>query len=259
MLKEIIISFQAYIQTHHFIQKNKLWKWIIIPGLVYTILLILGFKLFLSSYNDATQWLIEEMQLKKWIDSLENTWIGFLFIISKIFIDLLLVFAYFSFFKFFFLIIASPLFAYLSERTENLLTQKEHDTIHLSHWFTDIRRAIFVALKNMSWQSIYMVALIFISIIPIIGWVTPLICIFIDCYYLGFSMLDFSNAKNHFTSAESLDHISHHRGLAIGNGMIFYLFHLIPIIGSLLAPGYAVIAATLSIHQAKEKNIIPER
>jgi len=34
------------------------------------------------------------------------------------------------------------------------------------------------------------------------------------------------------------------------------LFHFVPIIGWLFAPSYAVIAATLSLHKAKETNVI---
>jgi CysZ protein len=34
--------------------------------------------------------------------------------------------------------------------------------------------------------------------------------------------------------------------------MVFYLMHGIPIIGWIFAPGYAVIAATLSLHPQKK-------
>jgi CysZ protein len=37
---------------------------------------------------------------------------------------------------------------------------------------------------------------------------------------------------------------------------VFYLFHSLPILGWILAPSYAVIAATLSFHHAKEKAVI---
>jgi CysZ protein len=40
--------------------------------------------------------------------------------------------------------------------------------------------------------------------------------------------------------------------LAIGNGMIFYLMHALPVIGWIFAPGYAVIAATLSMQEEEE-------
>ena len=108
----------------------------------------------------------------------------------------------------------------------------------------------------MSWQTVYILGFLFVSFIPVIGWITPLFFIFIDCYYLGFSMLDYSNGRNNLTAAASLDLISHHRGLAIGNGLIFYSLHLVPFVGWVFAPGYSIIAATLSLHRAKQKQII---
>jgi CysZ protein len=108
----------------------------------------------------------------------------------------------------------------------------------------------------MSWQTIYMLALLIVSLIPLVGWITPLVVFFLDCYYMGFSMLDYSSERNKLDVNASIDLIGHHRGLAIGNGMVFYLFHFVPIIGWLFAPSYAVIAATLSLHKAKETNVI---
>jgi CysZ protein len=34
--------------------------------------------------------------------------------------------------------------------------------------------------------------------------------------------------------------------------MVFYLLHLLPVIGWILAPSYAVVAATISIHPIKK-------
>jgi CysZ protein len=68
---------------------------------------------------------------------------------------------------------------------------------------------------------------------------------------MGFSMLDYTNERKGLSSAESIHFINRHKGLAIGNGMVFYCMHLIPVVGWILAPGYAVIAATLSMQEKK--------
>nr|WP_315824904.1 EI24 domain-containing protein [Paraflavitalea speifideiaquila] len=95
--------------------------------------------------------------------------------------------------------------------------------------------------------------LLIISFIPVVGWVTPVIVLFVECYYYGFSMLDYSCERHKLSPAESIEFIGKHKGLAIGNGMVFYLMHLIPIVGWVLAPAYAVIAATISLYyQNKE-------
>jgi CysZ protein len=255
MLKEIIISIKAYFEAHQFIKKHKLWKWIIIPGAIYTILFLIGFYFFWTSSNNATAWMLTKFGVKKWLDHMEDSWLSFFFLIGQIFIHLLLLLFYFSFFKFMFLIIGSPVFAFLSEKTESIINNKEFP-FSFRQLFTDIIRGIKVALINMSWQTVYMIALFIVSLIPLVGWITPLIAMFIDCYYMGFSMLDYSSERNNLGVSASVDLISHHRGLAIGNGMVFYAFHAVPFLGWVFAPSYSVIAATLSLHKARENNLI---
>ena len=70
-------------------------------------------------------------------------------------------------------------------------------------------------------------------------------------------MLDYSFERHKLSPAESVLFIGKHRGLAIGNGLIFYLMHILPVIGWILAPAYAVVAATISIYY-QEKNVLNE-
>jgi CysZ protein len=79
------------------------------------------------------------------------------------------------------------------------------------------------------------------------------LALFVECYYFGFSMLDYNSERNKLSVAESIDFVGNHKGLAIGNGMVFYLMHSLPVIGWIFAPSYAVIAATLSLHSLKNK------
>ena len=60
--------------------------------------------------------------------------------------------------------------------------------------------------------------------------------------------------RNKLSPAASIDFIGRHKGLAIGNGLMFYLMHALPLVGWVLAPAYAVIAATLSLYKVKGLN-----
>jgi len=84
--------------------------------------------------------------------------------------------------------------------------------------------------------------------VPLAGWITPLIALALEAYYFGASMLDYSFARNRFTLQQSLLFSSQHRGLAIGNGIVFFAMHAM----IWLAPAYAIIAATLSVRQVKK-------
>lgn len=162
---------------------------------------------------------------------------------------------YFSLFKFLFLIIGSPLFAYLSEKTEAIMEGKDFP-FNLAQLMKDIWRGIRIALRNLLWQTVYVLSIFILSFIPLFGWIAPLVALLVECYYFGFSMLDYSSERNKLSASQSIEFIGRHKGLAIGNGIVFYLMHLIPIIGWLLAPSYAVVAATISLLAAKKAQVI---
>lgn len=258
MLKEIIISIEAYFHTHRFIVKHKLWKWILIPGLLYAIIFCLGTYLFWKSSSYAIDWMLLKTGVKEWMQRMQNSWLSFLLIFGQIILHLVLMLFYFSLFKYIFLIVGSPLFAYLSEKTESIIEGKEYP-FSLKQLLKDILRGIRLAFRNMLWQTVYTVSILLLSFIPLVGSITPLIALAIECYYFGFSMLDYSCERNKLSAAQSIAFIGRHKGLAIGNGMVFFLMHLIPVAGWLLAPSYAVVAATISLYNTKTDNPIVPR
>jgi CysZ protein len=256
LLKEIIISIQGYYKAHHFIHAHKLWKWIIIPGIIYTILFIISMYFFGLTANSFIEWLSLKTGLKTWLDKNGTGLLGFLFAFGGVMLWLIQMLFYFSLFKYIWLIVGSPVFAYLSEKTASIKEGKEFD-FNLNQYLKDIARGIRIALRNCLWQSVYMISIILLSLIPVIGWLTPLLAVLVECYYYGFSMIDYSLERKKISSSESIFFIANHKGLAIGNGLMFYLMQLIPVIGWVLAPSYAVIAATLSLHEVKE--LIPAK
>ncbi|KIC90623.1 EI24 domain-containing protein [Flavihumibacter sp. ZG627] len=252
MLKEIIIAIESYFKAHQFIRQHNLWKWIIIPGILYMILFIAGMYFFLSSSNSAVNYLSNLIGIDTWLQEQKNPFLNFLFVMGNIMVRLLLIFFYFSFFKFAFLIIGSPLFAYLSEKTESILEGRDFP-FSLPQLMKDIIRGIRLALRNLLWQTVYTISILILSFIPVLGWVSPMLSLFTECYYYGFSMMDYSCERRKMSPQESVRFISDHKGLAIGNGLMFYLMHAVPILGWILAPTYAVVAATLSLRQLENK------
>lgn len=251
MLEEIIIAISAYFKAHTFIKENKLWKWIIIPGVIYALLFAVGIYFFWESSSFIIDWLLSKSGLKGWLQKENRGWLNFIFLFGQVVLQLLLMLFYFSWFKYFFLIVGSPLFAYLSEKTESIILKTDYP-FSLRRFISDILRGINIALRNTLWQTVYTVFILLIALIPLFGWVTPLIALFIECYYFGFSMLDYTNERNKLSASESIDKINRHKGLAIGNGMVFYLMHALPFVGWVFAPGYAVVAATLSLQENNE-------
>jgi CysZ protein len=248
MLKEIIIAIQAYFQAHRFVIKHRLWKWILIPGIIYTILFCAGIWLFLKSSSYAINLVLLKAGVTEWLQKLQNGWLSWLLIFVQVIIYLVLLLFYFSLFKYMFLIVGSPLFAYLSEKTEAIMEGSDFP-FSFTQLLKDIFRGIKIALRNMLWQTVYAISIFILSFIPVIGWITPLIALIVECYYYGFSMLDYSCERHKLSTSQSIDFIGRHKGLAIGNGIVFYMMHVIPF----LAPSYAVIAATISLYGNKDE------
>ncbi len=245
MLKEIVIAIQAYRKAHVFIEKHRLWKWILIPGLVYMILFTIGLYFFWISADTAVSELFSGFD--KWLHKQHSPAYSFAAIMVGIMARLIMMFFYFSLFKYLFLIVGSPVFSYLSEKTESIIEGKEF-LFSKEVFFQDIRRGIKLALRNCFWQTIYTIFILLLSLIPLIGSIAPVIAAMVECYYYGFSMLDYSCERHKLSPSASISFISQRRGLAIGNGLVFYLMHLVPFVGWVLAPSYALVAATISLY-----------
>jgi CysZ protein len=246
LLKEIVIAVQSWGEAHRFIQEHRLFRWIIIPGIIYTLLFILGMFIFWQSADGVISWISSQLKIESWLQKERSEWLSFIFVMMGMMLRLVMVLFYFSLFKYLILIIGSPVFAYLSEKTEAIIEEKEHH-FNWSDLKKDCIRNIKMSLRNCGWQSVYLLTLILLSLIPVIGWITPVIALLMECYYFGFSMLDYSFARVKFTPSQSIAFTGRHKGLAIGNGLLFYIMHIVIV----LAPAYAIIAATLSVHKVK--------
>ena len=250
MLKEIVIAIQSYSEAHRFIQKHRFWKWILVPGIIYAILLCIGIYFFGKSATDVIDYLTNATGLGSWIQKFQNSLVGFLFTFAGVILWIILILFYFSLFKYFILIMGSPVYAYLSEKTEAILEGREHH-IRWSYLLSDAWRGIKLVTRNMLWQTFFFILIVVLTLIPVAGWITPLIAIFLECYYYGFSMLDYSCTRHKIKPAQSIEYIGRHRGLSIGNGLVFYLMHVLIGVGWVLAPAYAIIAANLSLYKVK--------
>jgi CysZ protein len=201
---------------------------------------------FWQSSDSVWSWVSRQLNIESWLQKERSPWLSFLFVMTGVVLRITSVLFYFSFFKYLMLIIGSPVFAYLSEKTEAILEEKEH-SINIPELKKDCVRGIKQALRNCGWQSVYLIALILLSLVPVIGWITPLIALMLESYYFGFSMLDYSLARAGYNRQQSNTIGGNHKGLSIGNGIIFYAMHIIIV----LAPAYAIIAGTLSVHKVK--------
>lgn len=195
--------------------------------------------------NDAITLLSNKLGIEAWLQDAHNTFLSFLFVMGGLVLRLLLMLTCIALFKYVMLILGAPVFTILSEKIESIINNRAYEW-NADTFKADCLKGVKTALRNLPRQLMYLAALILLALVPVAGWITPVIALLLECYYYGFSMLDYSMARQEgFTHKQSNKFISRHKGLAVGNGIIFYLMHVVII----FAPAYAIVAATLTIHE----------
>ncbi len=239
--------------AHKFIMEHKLWRWMIVPGLLYAFLFFIGMNYFSQSSSFFIEWIILKTGLKSWVDSLSSDWLGFFITMGSFWLWFTLLLLYFTLFKFIFLLLFAPLFSYLHLRID-AIQKNTAFVFSFTAYRKHISRAALLSITNMLWQTVYLIPIIIVCTLPLIGWFTPIFTILMECYFLGYAMFDYSLASENKSRIAAATFTSNHKGLPIGNGIVFYLLHLIPIVGWITAPFYALIAAHINTLEIKEND-----
>jgi CysZ protein len=247
------IGVRSYKDAHRFIVKHKLWLYVFLPAvfnIAIILLLILGGWHY---FGLLTDWLFKTIGLSGEPEGYLRYLVIALQFVLRIVLQILLFFLYSAIYRYIILIILSPLLAMLSEKTEKLLTGKTYP-FRFGHFCKDVLRGMGIAVRNFFLEFLFMIALFFFSYIPLIGYISPIVMFFITCYYYGFSMIDYTNERQRLNVRESVRFIRKNRGFAVASGMIFYVvFFFVPLIGFMVAPAYAVVAATLGTHNIRNQ------
>ncbi|MFM2387669.1 MAG: hypothetical protein RL660_2426 [Bacteroidota bacterium] len=248
MLQQIITASDAYIESFALIRKNKMWPLILMSGLLYLVLIAFGLYGVWEGMHSLVDWAMDFSWIKKCNDYLALKWLVKILAVG---IYIASFFVYFSIFKFLLLTIASPLYAYISERTEAALTGREY-AFSLPILIQDIIRGVRISIRNLFRQSFFTLLLLLLSFIPLVGIISSACIILLDAYYYGFAMLDYVCERKRMNTKDSLAFVRAHTGLALGNGLIFYVLFLIPFVGIVIGAPLSAVAATISVHKLKK-------
>ncbi len=238
-----------------FIFSNGLWWYFLFPILLNILFFIGGFYGINVLTTTIKDWVSKSLSqpneplfglefLKEASFYFQKFVGGFVWLFFKI--SFFFIFATFG--GYIVIIFLSPVFAILSEKTEEILVGKKYP-FNLNQFIKDIVRGILIALRNVSIEIFYLLLFFILGFIPLIGQFAAVLLFFISAYFYGFSFIDYSLERQHFSVAQSVQFMRKNKVVAIINGSVFALIMLIPFIGVTLA-GFvsiiAVVAATIS-------------
>lgn len=256
MFKGIAISFNAYFKAIGLIFSSKLWLSFIFPLIISIFLYYLGIEL--KQLINAETNLIIKGYFIKGLDLPVVSYIvsGMAWIIINV-----LFFLFFAYFLgFIVLILMSPALAFVSEKTEKIITGKEY-YVSFAQIVKDMFRGLLISLRNMFLQMFWTILIIivglFLNIIPILGTlfsiiVIPAVLLYITAFFYGFSFMDYAFERRKMNVRQSIYFVRKNRWATTVIGLVFALFLLIPFcnIGILFAGWFAIIssvAATITV------------
>ena len=234
MLKNIIAGVKAYGNSLSLIYKLKLWSFFIIPMLISFFVAV--FVIFMAySFSDNISYYITN--LWKWDFGKEafGVFSTFLSAVSIVVIGLIL-------YKHIVMALASPFMSPVSEKIELHLVGKKN-THRQTSFKEQLIRGVRLSIRNLGRELLFTIPILLISFIPVIGLLSTILLFLMQSYYAGFGNIDYT-LERHYTYNESINFVKKNKGIAIGNGIVFMLFLLIPVIGIILVLPLSVTAAT---------------
>jgi CysZ protein len=260
LFKNFGVGFSAYGKAFSMLFSKQLWWYLLFPVLLNIIFLIAGW-LGIGSLTDFVEdWLTGLMAFDGESftgASLLEPISGYLSGIAGAFVWIVLKFAFFFVFAtiggYIVIICLSPVFAILSEKTEEMLTGNKYP-FDGDQIMRDVVRGVLIAFRNMFIEFGYMIVIFLLGLfIPIVGGIVGTILLFfIASYFYGFAFIDYTNERRRLSIKQSVQFMRANKGMVIANGMIFSFFMLVPLCGTTLA-GFAailsVIAATIATHK----------
>lgn len=253
----------AYPKAIGLIFSKGLWWYFIFPILLNIIFLIGGFYgidvLTKTIQEWVTSFLSEDSEPLFGLEILQTLGLYFKKIAGGfiwLFLKVIFFFVFATFGGYIVIICLSPIFAILSEKTEEILTGKKYP-FNADQFMRDIVRGILIAFRNLFIETLFIILFFILSFIPLVGQVAAIIMFFISAYFYGFSFIDYYLERQKFNLKQSVRFMRLNKGIAIANGSIFALVMYIPICGVTFAGFVAIIsvvAATISTHQLSLKS-----
>lgn len=238
-----------------------LWPYLFYPLILWFLMWAGSIWLFAGLANNAAEYFNQKLSLNDIPDA--GSWLSFAkplltgyfsFILAWIF-KIAFWFVSSTFSKYLVLIFLSPLFALLSESTEEKLNGNNFP-FNFSQLIKDIFRGILMSLRNMLLEYFF-IALCFVITLffpPLIFLSAPFL-LFVSWYFLGFTMMDYNFERHKMSVSQSVKFTRKNMGTACGIGAVYSFLMLLPwFVGLMFGPVLAVVAATICFLEIKKQN-----
>lgn len=237
MVKNILKGLKAYANSFALISKLKLWKFFFIPIIISLVTAtIIGVTAYGLSDNVGN--FIAKIWFWEWGKETFTSISTFIGGITVLAIGLIV-------YKHIIMALSAPFMSPVSEKIEAHLTGIENHSHRKTSFKEQLWRGIRLNIRNLGKELLFTIPLLVLKFIPVVNIFSTILLFSLQAYYAGFGNMDYT-LERHFNYRESIQFIRKNRGVAIGNGIVFMLFLLIPVLGVILVLPLSVTAATIS-------------
>ncbi len=246
MFKDIFKGIKAYTGSLKIISDLGLWKYFGIPILIS---IVVATIVLVSAYSFADDFGYYFSKLWLWDWGKET-----FYFLSKILSGILILLVGITIYKHVVMALSAPFMTPVSEKIEAHLLGVDNHKHRETSFGEQLLRGIRINMRNLGMEIFLTIPILIIGFIPILGIVSTVLLILTQGYYAGFGNMDYT-LERHFNYKDSIKFVKQHRGLAIGNGIVFILFLLIPVIGFILVLPLSVTASSIvTVELLKSQN-----
>lgn len=234
MIKNILKGIKAYAGSFNLIGKLGLWKYFMLPMAIsfFTAVAIVFSAWGLSDNLGA---FISKIWFWEWGAETFRTISDFIGALIIIALGIIL-------YRHIVMALSAPFMSPVSEKIEKHLFGTDHLHRNTSN-AEQLWRGVRINVRNLIMELLLTIPIILIGFIPVIGIISSVLLFLVQSYYAGFGNMDYT-LERHYKYSKSLQFVRRNRGLAIGNGIVFMLMLLIPVIGIILVFPLSVTAAS---------------
>lgn len=156
-------------------------------------------------------------------------------------------------YKYIVLIIMELLIFHVALRTNEIVTGRK-EVLTTGVFLKAQVRMIKVSVFTYAMELIASIILSIILSLLGLKFLKIALLFLVQCFFLGFAMLDNYNEINRLSIKDSFANTRHFPGASTGIGLIMYLLMLVPLVGPLLGPLTGAVAATITMRKLEERH-----
>lgn len=243
--RDFILTIKNYREVFPFIKTNQLWKGFLDYSWVTKFLLLVGAVVslkFAGVFSDFFNQTSEQGISFHSVGNLIGNTIDEGFDLFRM-----------SGFKYAILILMEIVIFHFARKTLEVLTGEKSEANFNSFIQAQIRMIKVVLFAYVLETVSTILVGVGLSIVGL-GIIKPVTSFIIQCFFLGFVIIDNYNEIYHMTIKQSFKYTRQYTGVSIGIGIVVYVLMLLPVLGAFLAPLLAAVTATITMHELDKKD-----